>query len=187
MKNFFLVIFCMTLFTTYAQTEMHNMSMGGNININYARQDSTFTFTMGINPQVGYFVYHNLLLGAQFGIGITSDNKGKGRVGRFYLNTLFTPYARYFIGKKNLRGLVEIKGGVIGSTSIIKASVGNADGWVVTPSAGIAYFFNKNLAMETTLYYSAVKVSRQNLTQNFGVALGLNYYFNPKKKEKLGE
>lgn len=165
-----------------AQTEKGNMTTGGAIGINIFRQDIYRSFNFNVAPRVGYFPIKNLMLAANIGIGMNSSNNYRDTVNRFYLNTSFLPSVRYFIGKKSAKFFVEMSGGYLGTTSIIKTNINNIDGWIVKPNIGAAYFFNKNLGLETTFYYSATKLQRVNLQHNFGVALGLAYYFDPTKR-----
>lgn len=187
-KNWWTVIFVLCLMNfAAAQTEKGNMTAGGSIGMNISRQGIYRAFNFTIAPRIGYFPIKNLMIAANLGIGMSSSNNYKDTISRFYLNTSFVPSLRYFVGKNNVKFFLEMSGGYVGQTSIVKSSIHNIDGWTVKPNLGAAYFFNKNLGLETSFYYSATKYQRIDLQQNFGIALGLAYYFDPTKRSPKPE
>jgi len=180
MKNGLLAIFLLLSLALAAQTEQKAMMAGGNFDIGYSFQDSINIFTINVQPRWGIFVYKNLLLGASVGIGLTSDNRGKNKANRLFLNTSFTPFIRYYFLKEKMRPFVYAFGGYLGTTSLIKARSTNLDGATYGGGFGFDYFVNKNVAIEATLGYVGAKFSQRSLNSRIGFGVGFQYFFMPK-------
>ena len=141
-------LLCMATFCN-AQTEQQSMILGGNLGLNFNQQDSFHTTTFTFSPTFGYFVVKNLVLGASIGIGTTSDNKAKGRKSRFFLNTTFIPFIRYYFLKEKFRPFIYAKFGYVNSTSLING--GSADrkstrlNSTIGFGVGLQYYFHPHV------------------------------------------
>ena len=178
-----IILFTITSFSLMAQTEKGSMITGANVSISYSSQDSIYSFDMNFNPNFGYFVVANFMMGMSIGIGITSDNKAKNLKSRLFINTSFTPFVRYYFLKGKWRPFLFARFGYYGSTSIINGGTGNSDGLTGGGGVGINYFFNKNAAFEATLGYTGTRATGKTLNSRFALGLGVQLFFHPKIKE----
>jgi hypothetical protein len=178
------ILFALLCMAPYcnAQTEQQSMILGGSLGLNYNQQDSFHTTTFTFSPTFGYFVVKNLVLGASIGIGTTSDNKAKGRKSRFFLNTTFIPFIRYYFLKEKFRPFIYAKFGYVNSTSLINGGSANVDGITGGGGIGFVYFASKQVGIETTIGYTGQKLQKQNLNSTIGFGVGLQYYFHPHVK-----
>jgi|JI9StandDraft_1071089.scaffolds.fasta_scaffold179892_2 hypothetical protein len=165
-----------------AQTEKGSMITGTNVGISYTSQDSLHSFDMNFNPNFGYFVANNFMMGMSVGIGITSDNKAKKLKNRLFINTSFAPFVRYYFLKEKWRPFLYARFGYFGTTLISNGNTSSSDGLTGEGGVGINYFFNKNAAFEATLGYRGTRTTGQSLNSRFGLGLGVQLFFHPKIK-----
>lgn len=167
-----------------AQTEQQSVMLGGTAGISYTSQKPTHVFSMNFNPNFGYFVYHNLLLGFGLSLGVSSDNSSKDGKNRFSVSSSFVPQARYYFLKEKLRPFVYARFGYQSTTTIHNGDISNKDGMTGEGGVGLDYFLTKNVALESTLGYNGTKLRSQNLISKFAFSLGLQYYFHPRIKQE---
>lgn len=175
---FFLIIIVHS--QSSAQTEQKNMIFGGTLDVSYSAIDTIRIFNLSLQPRAGIFVYKNLCLGLGFGVGLTSDNRGKNRANRLFINTNFQPFIRYYFLKQKLRPFLFAQGGYIGSSSLVRGNNANIDGGTFSAGVGLASFVNKSIAIETSLGYTGIKFKEQNLRTTIFLSVGIQYYLQPK-------
>lgn len=187
MSRFFLLLFiiCASTQTSFAQTEQQSILLGGTASISYTSQKPTHVFSVSLNPNFGYFIINNLMLGFGLGIGISSDNTASDHKNRFTISSTFTPTVRYYFLKEKLKPFVFGRFGYTSSTSIHDGNIKNRDGITGGGGIGLDYFVAKNVALECTLGYNATKIARTALNTQFAIGLGLQYYFHPKIKPEM--
>ena len=151
-----------------AQTEKGYYIIGADLaNIGVDFQKNNTTFGMDITPKVAWFLQDNIAVGAQVqlglktGKGFTSTSYGIGPLLRYYI-----PSSEVNVMKKT-RIFGEVNVGVFGQNTKVTGLDGvstNGLGFGFGP--GIAYFINKNIALETLLKYNG--------TSGFGNSSSLN-------------
>ena len=178
-----LVLAMFFLLTAQAQTEKGYMTTGSNVQVSYFSQDTIHSFDININPNLGYFVINNLMLGASIGVGLTSDNRGPKGKSRLVLNTSFTPAIRYYFLKEKLRPFLFLRFGYTGATTIVDGRTQNIDGFLANGGLGLNYFFNEQIALEATLGYTGTKQTARTLQSRMALGLGVQIFFRATVKE----
>lgn len=171
--------------TAWAQTEQQSVLLGGNAEMSYMKQKKDFRFAIDLNPNFGYFIVKNLMVGFQLSIGISSDNQTKDGKNRFSVASAFSPMVRYYFMKEKLRPFIHAQFGYISITQIHDGDIQNIDGIGGGGGVGLNYFLTKNVALECLLRYHGTKFTGFPLSSQFVVGLGLQYYFHPKIKPEL--
>jgi hypothetical protein len=177
-----------------AQTEKGMMIIGGSSNISDAIQGTSNTFSLGLQPSFGAFVIRNFAIGGTYSFTVSSAKTLNAttdvRSTSTTFNTLVGPFLKYYIGKKTMKPFVSANGGYSVYTQIRSnstpgnvASITNYDGFQMGASAGIAYFFNPHVALETALYVTTSGYQTQIPTTRFGFSLGLYTFLDKKKAE----
>ena len=139
-----------------AQLDKNTMMAGGSVVFNkYTPKGggTSFTSFMG-NPNFGYFVADNFVVGA--GIGFNAYGSGNNIV-------YFSPYLRYFVKKFYLQ------------TKFDYGRSNSQNNSNLSFDLGYALFLNDNVALEPAFYFS------QNLNgqgSNLGFKMGFQIYFN---------
>jgi hypothetical protein len=177
-----------------AQTEKGMFIIGGSANISDAIQSTSNTFSLGLQPSFGAFVIRNFAIGGTYSFTVSSAKTVNAstdvRSTSTTFNTLVGPFLKYYIGKKTMKPFVSANGGYSVYTQIRSnstpgntASITNYDGFQMGASAGIAYFFNPHVALETALYVTTSVYQTQIPTTRFGLSLGLYTFLDKKKAE----
>src|SRR5690349_3896883 len=87
------IVFILLSGMIMAQTQEGGFMVGGNIEVNTAKNDSKIALT----PSVGYFISNNFALGVNGNLDYTKIEKSK-------ITTWgIGPFARYYIGSLNFR------------------------------------------------------------------------------------
>jgi outer membrane protein W len=156
-----------------AQTNQGDWMVGGNLNINTAKNNSTFAF----NPNAGYFFADNFVAGAQLGFEATSF--GDVRITGFSVG----PFARYYFNIKDDKLKPFVNGSVGFITEKTKTKVNNNTDEVTTNTAtsaflglGAAYFINSNVALEGVAGYVYNKFENRPATNGFGLRIGFQIH-----------
>jgi hypothetical protein len=153
-KVLFIAALVAASFAGQAQTSKGTYLLGGGAGFN----STTGATTWNISPNAGYFVIDNLAAGASVSIAGAGGGTSFG-VG---------PFVRYYfvsLGKAKVFGNAGFnynKPSVGGSTT----SVGAA--------AGLAYFLNQSIALETALGYTNNTTAK---TSNIGLNVGFQIHF----------
>ncbi|HEY0262296.1 MAG TPA: outer membrane beta-barrel protein, partial [Chitinophagales bacterium] len=150
-NNIAFIVLAVLLFMSnnkaFAQTEQQAVMLGGTTGISYVSQKPTHTFSMSFNPNFGYFIVKNLMLGFGMNIGISSDNTSKDHKNRVIVSSSFVPQIRYYFLKEKLRPFVYARFGYQSSTSIHNGNISNTDGMTGEGGVGLDYFLTKNVAL----------------------------------------
>jgi hypothetical protein len=166
MKSFFLFIIIVFSFiiSAQAQTQKGNVLVGGDIgHLNLDFQPNNTIFSMTVNPEIGWFIGNNRMLGVQLSFGLATEkgsstaNYGIGAFGRSYFGCTTTDLVR------KTKWFIEVNAGLFGTNSTgtdIPHTSTNGLGLGVGP--GLSYFVTSNVALEALAKY--------NLTVGFGNA-----------------
>jgi len=177
-----------------AQTEKGMFVIGGNTNISEAIKGTSNTFSLALQPTFGAFVVNNFALGGIYSFSAsgarTLNASTDIRTTTTTFNTLVGPFLKYYFGKKAMKPFISTNAGYTVFTQIrsnnvpnSSASLTNYDGFSVSGSAGIAYFLNPHISIESALYITASGYQTQLPTTNFGFSLGLYAFLDKKKQE----
>lgn len=178
----------------HAQCEKGMLTVGGSTNISESIQSTTNTFNLTLAPSMGVFVIRNFVVGGtySFSVGSTRTVNASTDVKSTTttITTLVGPFLKYYIGKKNMKPFVSANGGYSVYTQLKSnskpgsaLSITNYDGFQMGASAGIAYFFNPHIALESALYVTTAGYQTQIPTTRFGFSLGLYAFLDKKKAE----
>ncbi|MFN8309885.1 MAG: outer membrane beta-barrel protein [Chitinophagales bacterium] len=180
--HIFMLLFTMWFGAAQAQTEQGKMLGGGALAVSYFKQDTIHSFDISIQPTLGYFAFKNFMIGANLGIALTSDNRGKKGISRLIVTTSFTPAIRYYFLKGNLKPFIYASFGYYGSTTVTNGNTSATEGLTGSGGLGADYFFNRNFALEFALGYTGKRDTGKSLQSRFGVSIGTMLFFDPKIK-----
>jgi Outer membrane protein beta-barrel domain len=188
MKKIFTFAFAVLVFNTsmQSQTKKDWYIIGGNLtNIGLDFQKGNTNFSLNIVPRVAWFVRDDfaigaeVLLGLKTGDGFTTTNYGVGPIARYYLSG----NALESVGKTRwfLDGNVGFYGA---NTKVSGQESTNTNGLGIGFGPGLAYFINKNIALEAVAKYN-LTVGFGNSTTNNALNIGLGFQiYLPKSKLK---
>jgi outer membrane protein len=170
-KILFVSAICLGTIAMQAQTEKETWLIGGNINLNTAKNNTTVL----IAPNVGYFFAKNFAAGALIEfknskiINTTSNTFSLG------------PFARYYVDLKEekFKPFLHVGFGFDNS----KVKVGNNPASNETASSlllalGGAYFINKNIAFETIIGYTRNKPENFEATNGLAFRIGFQIHLS---------
>lgn len=157
-----------------AQTEKGNVLWGANVgNIQLDFQKGSTQFGIDLNPKIGYFIQDRLAIGPEVTIGYHTTsgddifNYGVGAFGRYYL------YKGEAEVSNNSRWFIEANAGING----VNTGGSNTNGLGLGIGPGVAYFLNKNVALEALLKYNFTAGFGNSTTANrLGLGVGFQIY-----------
>lgn len=147
MKKLFFIAGVALSLSAAAQTEKGSWMVGANFaNINFGFQDQDNLTSIGINPNLAYFMSDNLALGGELNFRFVKEKTDPDATLTYGLQ----PLVRYYFSK-------EEKSGIFGQASVGFAgfSHGNSSetGLAFSIGAGWNYFINKSVALEVGAKY----------------------------------
>ncbi len=179
----------LSLFLTsaYPQVEKGRYLIGGNADISTAFQNKTSRFNLSLSPAFGVFVIKGFAIGARYSFGVSSVRTFNTNRQEYVATTTFNsgvgPLARYYFGKKQLKGLVAANVNYLTTVTLRRNNVSGTSGYSATGFLGMAHFFNPHLALECGLYVTGVGYLKQLPTTRIGFSVGLFAFLDKKKKE----
>src|SRR5687768_11855501 len=136
-----LIVFLITAYAT-AQVERGKYLVGGNADISSSYQGRNSGFNLSLTPSFGIFVVKGFALGARYSFGISSSKTFSNTRREYVSVTTFTsgigPLARYYFGKKQLKGLISANVNYLTSTTLRKNDVSGSNGFSATGLIGMA-------------------------------------------------
>ena len=109
MKKLLTVFFLFVFTGSFAQTEKGKYLVGGSADISMSFQGKNNNFNLSLSPQFGAFVVRGLVIGGRYSFIIsgskTFDNNKKEYVSTTTFSSGIGPLVRYYIGKKQLKGI----------------------------------------------------------------------------------
>ncbi|MCS6933651.1 MAG: hypothetical protein NZM35_00690 [Chitinophagales bacterium] len=159
-----ILLICFVLYAP-AQTEKHKLLVAGSGDLWWqgsgdkkSNQDVR-RFLLNISPMAAYFVINNLAVGGRYSFGISTVRNYNTNRNRYEATTVFTsvvgPVMKYYVGKKMLKGFMMAHAAYTVQTTLRRGGVTNKDGFNTGGSAGLAYFFNPHVALETGAFLTA--------------------------------
>lgn len=193
MKTFYLTtaLLVCTIAAT-AQTQKGTININGQFGSNRGGQYYTVpnglvkSFSLNLNPNVGYFVKDNWEVGAGVLFGTTRsrytnvipENMEKSNSNSFGLQA----YSKYYFGKGSVKPYVTLEAGHTwqsGKTTFVNGNTWsyNFDNWNAGGGAGVAWFITPKVGLFSQLTYNRnleqIKYSTGTLNLNFGVQINL--------------
>jgi len=188
---FRLVVFTSLLAMTIglsAQTERGRFMIGGGVDISSSRQSDVTRFNMTINPTFGVFVVKNFAVGGRYSFGVGSVRSYDVKNEKYITVTSFTTSIgtnlKYYFGKKALKGVVGANAGYVVFTQLNRGNVFNLNGFTAGGNAGMAYFLNQHISLESGMYFTAAGYKGEFPTTRLGFSVGLFVFLNKKKEEQ---
>lgn len=176
-----LLISLLFIATSFGQTEKGSFLLGGNGSLSIKKYKSSGFDShkiININPNFGYFIKDNLVIGIKtplylegFNSDIFSFKFGINAFSRYYFakteKTSFFSSANYGLSNYQHEGSY--------SSYLNEYSAGIG--------LGFTYFLTKSIGFETELKYDYSKIFNNSVGEdNFGVNFGFQIYFNKQKK-----
>lgn len=159
MKRFLLFTLLISGFHLSAQIEKNTIMAGGSVSFDQYRSYSGYKSTrLNINPNAGYFLARNFVLGSGFEF-VSAQSTVTATYYYFYIS----PFARYYV--KNLYLQAKFDYGRYDSKNITELGF----------DLGYAIFLNKNVALEPAFYYD---YNFRYKSKNLGFKMGIQVYFN---------
>jgi hypothetical protein len=164
----------------WSQTEKGKMLAGGSAELTLTAQGKERLFRISALPSFGYFVWNNFVAGASYSLTVTNSKENKS----FSITSGFSPFFRYYVGKKQLRGLFHLGAGYSGTVFANDGNTGSRDRFTARIAAGPVYFFTPYLGMESTFGWNLQAAKGEFPSSRFGFQLGLQVYISRQKKLK---
>ncbi len=144
--------------TVFAQTEKGRWLVGGGGTGYFDTSNDNFkqTFVL-LAPGAGYFVANNVTIGASLPL-LHFRSKGGGFEGHS-TTAGFTPFARFYFGKANVKPYLQGQFGFLTSTSKSSGSFGTPSSsssgtFTYGGAAGLAFFLNEHSSLDVSLNYT---------------------------------
>jgi hypothetical protein len=192
MKPVLIMLSLLLSMCAFAQVEKGRFLVGGSADISQANQSAPgghkiSSFNLSIAPSFGAFVVKGFALGGRYAFGVGSNKSFSNSKKEYVTVTTFSssigPFARYYIGKKPLKGLISGSVNYLTSVTLNSGSVSGTDGFNATGLLGMAYFFNPHISLETGLYISGSSFKKQYPVTRIGLSVGFFAFLDKKKKE----
>lgn len=171
---FFALLLAGAAFSASAQTEQGNFLVGGNLQLNTAKNNTQIT----VSPNAGYFFADNFAGGVNLNFGYSKV--GQSSVTNSYKTTRFDigPFARYYVGTTNLRPFLHANVDFTSSKTKVttQTSTSNGVGYFFGP--GVAAFLNRNVALEGLIGYDHFAYKNQEGSGGLALKVGFQIYLN---------
>lgn len=170
-----------------AQTEKGKQLIGGSADVSMSFQGTTSTFFMSFNPTFAIFAVNNFAIGGRYSFGINSRRAYDETHKEYRSITTFTtaigPLAKFYFGKKQMKGFISANGSYLVSTTLRKGNVSNSNGFAAGGGIGMAYFFNEHIGLETAFYVQASGYKGVLPTTRGGISIGIFALLDKKKRD----
>lgn len=188
MKKYWAIIFVLLSFCASAQVEKGKYFVGGSADINVSFIGKNSGFNLGISPNFGVVVVRGFVVGARYSFNISSaknfDNNKQEYVTTTTYSSAIGALFRYYPGKKQLKGVIVFNPAYLTTTTMRKSSVSGTHGFALYGAAGIAYFVNDHISIETLLYANLSGYKKVLPTTRIGLSVGIFVFLDKKKKEE---
>ncbi|MCU0381962.1 MAG: porin family protein [Chitinophagaceae bacterium] len=158
-----------------AQTEKGDWLVGGLLDLNTAKNSTTFQFS----PNAGYFLLDNLVFGGNL---VFSYNKfGALKSTSFGIG----PFVRYYFTENKIRPFFagDMTFEKVKFTTTNGSSTEDAFNWFL--GGGAAFFINENVALDGLIGYAHSKVTDEAGSGGLRLRLGFQVYINRHQAEQV--
>lgn len=180
MKRIFTLLFVISgFYLTNAQISKGSLLLDGQFSLGTTVGENNNIFSTGISPSAGLFISDRLVLGTGIGIGYVSVSDAGGG------NITLSPFVRYYLSNKAdspWKWFASTRAG-------FSFPFGDADGdpiYLFEAGTGVNYFFNNNVALETSLLYLNDNLENSSRSSSLVLAMGIRFFLNP-NSETSGE
>lgn len=144
-----------------AQTEKGRWTVGTQVgSLTYLDQGTSHykSFSASLTPLAGYFIANGLLLGTGVPLSF-SRQTSSGLTNKYTTSGIgLSPFVRYYFGPSVLKPYVGLSYSYVRNNSNYKTQLGDVSGKgyssSLTPTVGITYFLNRNVALNAGLNYT---------------------------------
>lgn len=173
MKQTLVTLLCLLAISSagLAQTTKGRWTVGTQIgNFSYQNQNGLKSFSGNLTPSAGYFLANGLVVGTGVPLSLSTQKNEGGIVIKYTsTSTGLAPFIRYFFGTAALKPYL----GVSYSYSLVRGSSNQNDSFAsrettnkghstaLVPTVGLAYFFNRTLALTGGLSYNIAHTKQQ--------------------------
>jgi hypothetical protein len=169
MKKIFTLVsmfFCIQFIQ--AQTDKGDWLVGGTFSLNTGKN----TTTLSLNPNAGYFLLDNFMLGAR--VGYEFSELGETKITAFDIG----PFTRYYFHGTKARpfGEFDLDFQSAKLSTSLGSSTESAIGFFI--GGGVALFISDNVALETIMGYKNTKVENEPGTGGFNMRIGFQVYIS---------
>lgn len=164
MKKLLLALSVLTssLSVATAQTEKGRWTVGVSVgNLNYQNRGNGITsFSADLGPSAGYFVANNLLVGTGIDLSLSTSNSTALNFATKSVTTRIglSPFIRYYLGASSLKPYIGASYRYTYDKYRYTTRIGDVTGpgysTAFVPTAGIAYFVNRTVALNAGLNYN---------------------------------
>lgn len=176
MKKLVFVLFVIvTGFAASAQTEQGNWLVGGNIELNTAKDDTRINFS----PSAGYFFVDNFAAGAR--VSLDYSKRPNVKTTTFGIG----PFARYYFGTTNIRPFGQADVNFTSSKTKTSSTSSSLNGTQWFLGAGLAGFINRNVALEGIAGYRHTAIEKRDGTGGFNLRIGFQVYLSKAQVESI--
>ncbi len=187
MKKYLAIVLIFVSMGAIAQVEKGKYFVGGSADISVSYIGKNSGFNLGVSPNFGVVVVRGFVVGARYSFTISSaknyDNTKKEYVTTTTYSSAIGPIFRYYPGKKQLKGVIVFNPAYLTTTTMRKSSVSGTHGFNLYGAAGIAYFVNDHISIETLLYANVSGYVKVLPTTRIGLSVGVFTFLDKKKKE----
>jgi hypothetical protein len=169
MKKLIVLLVAVSLYQgVHSQTNGGDWLIGGNLRINTTKADNEFTF----QPNLGYFFTRGFAAGSEFLVSFSrfgdekSSSIGVGPFARYYFN-LKNPAVKPLLHSSfNFASVTTRQNNIKNRNTVTSLLV----------AAGIAYFINDNVALETLAGYNRSKFENLDVEGGFAFRIGFQVH-----------
>jgi hypothetical protein len=176
MNKFLLSLTALLVFAaTHAQTEKGDWLVGGNFQLNTAKNNTL----IGLTPMAGKFIIGNLAVGGDF--SLTYTKTGSDKVTQFGVG----PFARYYFLSTTFRPLVQANISFLSSNSSGSGYSSTNTGSEYFLGGGGAFFINENVSLEGLLGYDHTKYGGYDGGGGLKFTIGFQVYLHQREMARL--
>jgi len=178
MKNLLLATaVALTTLSAFSQTQKKSWMIGGTGSFASTHEGEIHNTVLDISPNIGYFVATNFAIGTKVAFNLTSDD------GNTSVTELALPFVRYYFLSLS-KDKIKLFGNANGFFGIEDEGLGNAQLLGYGANVGANFFFNKNVALETSVGYSSTKNKKETVKDNtLGFNIGLQIFLFKEPKQ----
>jgi hypothetical protein len=177
---FSLVLIAAVASGAIAQTEQGNFLVGGNVQLNTAKNNTQ----VALSPSIGYFLVENFALGANIDLEYSKvgENPNSAKATTFGIG----PFVRYYVGTPGgarpfLQGDVDFRSTKVKTGTSSSTSTGT--NFFFGP--GVAIFLNRNVALEGLAGYSHTANKNQEGSGGFALKFGFQVYLTGREVQAV--
>lgn len=161
---------------THAQTDKGDWMVGGNLNLNTAKNNTQIK----LSPSAGAFVIPNLALGGN--VNLAYSKEGSIKTTAFGIG----PFARYiFTSSSNVRPLLHTSLSFLSAKTKVGSESSTNSGTNYFLGGGAAIFINEQVSIDGIMGYDHTKYNSLDGSGGFALNIGFQVYLHRSQVKKL--